>query len=127
VNSSIKPPHKKEVQSMPAIPKPDHNRRTPKRKNLTNFDQKTIREIAERDEHQCVRCGSYQLDPVPHHVQYRSSMGTGSKRNGVSICRRCHDWAHSNKKQHNIWFARWVELNLDEEGNRLHEVPIIPR
>lgn len=99
------------------VPKPQHNRRVPKRKDRTNFSAKTIKDILERDLYQCVRCGSHHLESIPHHVIYRSQLGEGSKRNGVTICLECHKWAHLSKKHHNEWFSRWVDLNLDMDGN----------
>lgn len=80
----------------------------------------------ERDDYQCVRCGSYHLESVPHHVIYRSAGGDGTMRNGVTICRSCHDWAHKSKKKNNEWFTRWVELNLDEEGYLRLAIPKRP-
>lgn len=111
---------------MPPVPKPTFKRRVPKRKNVTNFSEKTIQEILDRDNHQCIRCGSYHLENRPHHVIYRSGMGTGHKRNGVAICPHCHEWAHASKKKNNTWFVEWVELNLDEDGNLIHDVPVMP-
>lgn len=103
------------------VPKPKHNRRVPKRKDRTNFSAKTAREIFERDNYQCVRCGSPYLENLPHHVIYRSQLGEGSKRNGVTICRDCHEWAHKSKKDNNQWFVSWVEKNLDMDGNLKNE------
>jgi hypothetical protein len=65
------------------------------------------------------------LESIPHHVVYRSQLGDGSKRNGVSICRNCHDLAHE-RKEIREWFAVWVELNLDEEGNLKYRIPKRP-
>lgn len=98
-------------------PKPEHQRRIPKWKVRTNFSEKTKKAIFERDNYECVKCGSHHLEHTPHHVIYRSQLGNGSMRNGVTICRSCHEWAHMSKKQNNEWFTRWVELNLDSEGN----------
>lgn len=101
-----------------AVPKPRHKRRVPKRVDRGKFSAKTIKEICDRDNYQCVRCGSYYLEPVPHHVIYRSQLGHGTKRNGVSICRDCHNEAHTIKAVRK-WFEDWVEKNLDENGDRL--------
>lgn len=107
------------------VEKPSHNRRVKKRKARGEFSQKLIAEIRERDNEQCVCCGSYYLEPVPHHVVFKSQGGEGIKRNGVSICRSCHDWAHGKKsgpfgqpeREGRQWFVEWVERNLDENGN----------
>lgn len=101
-----------------AVPKPRHKRRVPKRVDRGKFSAKTIKEICERDNYQCVRCGSYYLESIPHHVIYKSQGGHGTKRNGVSICRDCHNEAHAIKAVRK-WFEDWVEKNLDENGDRL--------
>lgn len=99
-------------------PKPNHNRKTPKRVDRGKFSSKTIKEILERDNYQCVRCGHYHLESVPHHVIFKSQGGDNSKRNGVSICIACHVEAHKFKEVRK-WFESWVEKNLDENGNRI--------
>lgn len=111
---------------MPPVPKPQHNRRIAKQKNRNQFSADTIQEIFERDEYSCVRCGSMRIDSIPHHVQYRSDLGEGTKRNGITICRTCHDYFHNSKKKHNVWAEEWVRLNLDEQGNRKYPVPLTP-
>jgi 5-methylcytosine-specific restriction endonuclease McrA len=111
---------------MNPVPKPSYGRRVAKRKERTNFSSETIDAILERDHYQCVRCGNYHVESVPHHVVYRSQLGEGSKRNGVTICRSCHEWAHSDKKKNNEWFGRWVEVNLDSEGNLKFEYGVNP-
>ncbi|AYP68793.1 hypothetical protein BpsM61_00019 [Bacillus phage vB_BpsM-61] len=108
-------------------PKPQHKRRTKKRGQRGLFTEKIKEEIFERDQHRCIKCGSYYVDKVPHHVIYKSQGGEGIKRNGVCVCRLCHDWAHLKRKGPNgepskegrKWFERWVEENLDDEGNLL--------
>lgn len=102
------------------VPKPKHNRRTPKRAQRSRFDDRTITEIFKRDNYQCVKCGSRRnLEAIPHHIEYRSSGGTGHKRNGVTICIPCHIWAHESKKKNNIWFEQWRDENLDNDGDLL--------
>lgn len=98
--------------------KPSHNRRVKKRVDRGKFSAKTIKEILERDNFQCIRCGSYQLESVPHHTTYKSAGGLGTKRNGVSICLDCHRQAHALKEVRE-WFTDYVEKNFDENGNRI--------
>jgi 5-methylcytosine-specific restriction endonuclease McrA len=101
------------------VEKPNHKRRVQKRVDRGKFSRKTIQEILERDEYKCVRCGSYQVEAVPHHIIYKSQGGLGEKRNGVTICRDCHTWAHNSKKKNNVWFEKYRDKNFDPEGNRL--------
>jgi 5-methylcytosine-specific restriction endonuclease McrA len=100
------------------VPKPQHKRRTPKRVDRGKFSPKTIKEIFERDNHQCVRCGSYHLEATPHHITYKSHGGLGEKRNGVTICLKCHREAHALKSVRK-WFEDWRERTLDKNGDYL--------
>ena len=108
------------------VVKPQHNRRTPKRKARGEFSEKVKKEIFERDNWQCVACGSYYLESVPHHIVYKSQGGIGEKRNGASVCRRCHDWAHGKRegpngeatKEGRKWFEKWGDTHLDEKGEK---------
>lgn len=99
------------------VPKPNHGRRTKKRGDRGKFSPKTIKEIFERDQYQCVRCGSYHLESVPHHIQFRSQMGEGTKWNGATICVQCHIEAHKHKEVRK-WFEEWQEKTLNENGER---------
>ncbi|MEN2765747.1 HNH endonuclease [Ornithinibacillus xuwenensis] len=97
------------------------------KKKSKNFTEKTKRDIFERDNWQCVKCGSHLIESVPHHIIYKSAGGTGEKRNGVTVCRNCHDWAHHKKdskfgepsREGRKWFEKWRDENLDENGDRI--------
>lgn len=75
----------------------------PRRGVAAKFSAKTIKSIIERDNGQCVRCGSYYIESVPHHIIYRSQGGLGTVDNGATICRPCHDLAHSSREVRK-WF-----------------------
>lgn len=103
------------------VPKPNYKS---KKKNK-NFSQKVIMDIFDRDDWECVKCGSHLIESVPHHIRYKSQGGTGEKRNGVTVCRSCHDWAHhkSDSKfgepssEGRKWFEDWRERHLNENGD----------
>ena len=107
------------------VPKPSHKRNKPTAKQRGQFSAKTIQAILARDENKCVKCGSYHVESVPHHITFRSALGEGTKRNGVTICRRCHDWAHGKclgsngelSSEGRYWFEMWRDENLDEKGD----------
>lgn len=100
-----------------AFAKPSHKRKAEKRSKSSRFAPKTIKEIFERDSYRCAKCGSTgPLEEIPHHVIFRSQLGKGTKRNGVTICINCHREVHRSD-QLRRWFEDWVELNLDENGN----------
>lgn len=99
-------------------PKPSHKRRVPKQKDRSRFSEKIIKEIFERDDFRCVRCGTYKdLESVSHHITFRSQGGLGTKRNGATTCRSCHALAHSDKEIRK-WFEQWREETLDQYGNK---------
>lgn len=89
-----------------------------KTKKNSDFSPKVKREIFERDQWRCVRCGSHYLEKVPHHIIFRSQGGTGEKRNGASVCNECHREAHSND-QVRRWFEKWRDKYLDHNGDLL--------
>jgi len=103
-------------QPVRAVPKPDHNRSAPRRGVASKFSSKTIRAICERDNYRCVRCGSHYIESVPHHVIYRSAGGKGTVDNGVTICRPCHDLAHSSREVRK-WFEAYRIKHLLEASS----------
>jgi hypothetical protein len=102
------------------------NRIKPKAKQRGEFSQKTIKEIRKRDNERCVCCGrSNMIESVPHHIIFKSHGGPGTKRNGATVCRFCHDWAHGKRpgprgelsKEGRYWFEMWQEERLDQNGD----------
>lgn len=113
-----------------AVSKPQHKRNKPKGKDRGKFSDKTIKAILERDDNKCVRCGSYYVESVPHHIIYKGGKcGPGTKWNGATICRNCHKWAHGlmkgpngePEKEGRYWFLNWQETKLNSEGDLLHD------
>ncbi|MHA7967734.1 HNH endonuclease [Paenibacillus sp. CAU 1782] len=82
------------------------NRLKPRRGVSGKFSAKTIKIIKERDGWRCVRCGSYYIEPVPHHIIYRSQGGPGTVDNGVCVCPECHRLAHSSRAVRK-WFEEY--------------------
>lgn len=99
----------------PAPKKTSYKRRVPKRGNSGKFSDKTRERIGERDEWLCVRCKSPYVESVPHHIIYKSQLGKGTVDNGVTICRPCHDEAHS-KEDVRRWFESYREQHLLRDG-----------
>ncbi|GEM04499.1 hypothetical protein HMI01_14870 [Halolactibacillus miurensis] len=98
-----------------------------RKKTNRNFSPAVKQAIFERDGYKCVKCGKGIIESVPHHITYKSQGGTGEKRNGVTVCRACHDWSHGLKigPYHEPahlgrkWFESWRERRLDQDGNYL--------
>jgi len=42
----------------------------------------------------CERCGGTAVDI--HHIVYKSHGGTDDFDNLIGLCRKCHDWCHSD-------------------------------
>lgn len=85
-------------------------------KKTKNFSPSVKKAIFERDNWKCVRCGSYQLEKVPHHIIFKSQGGSGDKKNGATICLDCHREAHS-KESVRRWFEEWQNKYLDVDGD----------
>lgn len=86
---------------MPSVPKPQHNRRAPKRGDLTKITNKVRKEVQIRSEGKCERCGrttAYAFE-MSHLIQ-ASQGGSGSDpANIVLLCGpsvntgTCHNFA----------------------------------
>lgn len=81
------------------IPKPNHSRKSPKRKDRGAISPSVYAKVMERDNSQCILCGLGTTLQI-HHVKYRSESGDGSESNLVVLCIHCHNLAHSNKKKY---------------------------
>ncbi|MDB5052647.1 MAG: hypothetical protein JWM44_697 [Bacilli bacterium] len=88
-----------------------NKRLEPTRGNAGKFSDKTRQIIGERDKWLCVKCGSNQIESVPHHVIFKSALGKGTVDNGVTVCRTCHDWAHKCRAGR-VWFEEYRINNL---------------
>ncbi|KAB8126928.1 HNH endonuclease [Gracilibacillus oryzae] len=89
-----------------------------RKKQNRDFSPKVKKEIFERDQWRCVKCGSYYLEEVPHHIIFKSQGGSGEKRNGAAVCINCHRSAH-RKDEVRRWFENWRDKYLDQNGDLL--------
>ena len=60
-----------------------------KRAKACDITKKVKDIVWERDNHQCIICGSYQAMPNSHYIR-RSQGGLGIEENIVTMCQRCH-------------------------------------
>jgi|SRR5699024_696191 len=79
------------------VPKSTFKKRKPSLANRGRFSKKIIAQIINRDGGLCVICKAPAVDI--HHVKYKSRGGRGVFTNGICICRKCHDKAHSSAKE----------------------------
>lgn len=91
------------IHSEPA-PKPGKRKRhTPKRKERGRIKPTVYKRVYERDNGQCVLCGTTR-GLETHHVKFRSALGTGEEHNLALLCGpatqsgTCHYKAHSSKE-----------------------------
>lgn len=101
---------------MPAVPKPNHKRRTKTRKERGKITQRVAEEVLERAGGVCERC---ELPPVPGtyrdrlelaHLQQRSHGGRGDVPwNVMALCGpsvntgTCHNLIDYNRRTHRDW------------------------
>jgi len=71
----------------------------PKEKRISDSDKFE----AEVKKPFCEYCGS-RTDEYPHHVETRGSGGPDVKRNGIQLCKVCHDKAHRGKIKKRVLF-----------------------
>jgi len=62
-------------------------------------------QIRERDGNQCAKCGSTR-DLDVHHRLLRSGGTDERASNRVTLCRKCHSWAHSHVRAATL--AGWL-------------------
>lgn len=93
---------------MPAVPKPNFQRRTPKKSVRGKFDRETRKRIMERDEGMCRQCGR-PGDSI-HHVKFRSQNGQGIFTNGMVVCNSCHTKIHQERDLQIYWQEKFEEL-----------------
>ena len=60
-----------------------------KRAKACDISKKVKDIVWERDNHQCIICGSHQAMPNSHFIR-RSQGGLGIEENIVTMCFRCH-------------------------------------
>lgn len=85
-----------------------------KRKRLiAKLDRKWSAAVIERDHGHCQRCP----DPGdhPHHVFLRRYMGSRFiVKNGVTLCQKCHRWAHDNPIDFMSWWIGYAGIEVWE-------------
>lgn len=61
-----------------------------KRSNACDITQKVKKTVWERDNHQCIICGSPYAMPNSHYIS-RAKGGLGIEQNVVTMCLECHN------------------------------------
>lgn len=100
---------------MKMFPKRIYKKRKPSLASRGKFSHKVIAEILKRDSGSCVVCFS-EADDI-HHVVYKSKMGRGVFTNGLSLCRTCHDLAHSSQDER----KRLENIMIEKYGSNYYK------
>ena len=49
--------------------------------------------VLKRDDFTCQKCGCWTTAP-PHHIKFRSSGGSDTMENMITLCMKCHEKEH---------------------------------
>jgi len=82
-------------------------------KGSTNFTDY----ILTRDKHTCQKCKKKKNVKLQvHHIIKRSDRGTDIPSNGLTLCEKCHSWAHKNEKNY-----KWIQKKFSSLDNRFFQ------
>lgn len=85
--------------------------RKPPRNGTTPAD---VRERVRARDGACRRCGGSSGGLHVHHIKYRSELGPHEDWNLITLCLRCHETMHSNKKLYQPLLLELVALTATE-------------
>ena len=84
-----------------------------RKKIITKLDTRWSKAVIGRDNGICQKCGS--LGDNPHHVFLRRYMGSRFlKENGITLCTKCHRWAHDYQSDFMDWWIGKVGIKMWE-------------
>lgn len=95
---------------MIGVPKPEHNRRVPKRGKRNNFPKSVRKQAYERDNGRCQICNGKGEEI--HHCQPRGRQGRGVLTNALTLCSNCHRRIHAD----NELMDYWIDVYTDRYG-----------
>jgi 5-methylcytosine-specific restriction endonuclease McrA len=99
-----------------------------RKKLIAKLDKRWSKAVVDRDKGICQKC--YAPGDNPHHVFLRRYLGSRFLlKNGITLCTKCHRWAHDNPIEFMEWwqgkygFEKWeylrmkaMELKVNIEG-----------
>ena len=97
-------------------------KKRPFKKWLDNLCKNVIKA---RDGRVCQKCGVRIINPYDcqwSHIKSRKANATRwLLTNALTLCGRCHAWAHANPDEYGLWFAsQWPQsarINIEEAMN----------
>lgn len=92
---------------MVGVPKPNHNRRVPKRSNRNNFTKSVRQAVYDRDNGICQMCMGKGTEI--HHVFFKSRGGRGVATNGLTLCQSCHRKVHNSGELTDYWINVYTD------------------
>jgi 5-methylcytosine-specific restriction endonuclease McrA len=63
--------------------------------------------VYKRDDYKCRNCHTTKYLEL-HHIIFRSQGGKDIEENLVTLCNRCHRWAHKYRDQRLKW-EKWIK------------------
>ena len=80
-----------------------------KRAKATDISQKVKEIVWDRDNHQCIICGSPYAMPNAHYIS-RAQGGLGIEQNIVTLCQNCHHRYDNGDKRKE--YGEWIRAYL---------------
>ena len=65
--------------------------------------------VFHRDKYVCRKCHSWTAQPHPHHKILKSQGGEDTEENLLTLCFKCHRWAHDNPRECKKWLVKNVK------------------
>jgi 5-methylcytosine-specific restriction endonuclease McrA len=90
------------------VPKPNHNRRVPKRGDRSKFSKQTRHQVYERENGLCQNCGGRGSEV--HHVFPRSRSGRNVITNALLLCDTCHRLIHKENALMDFWIDKYTDI-----------------
>lgn len=84
-------------------------------KKWKGLPAKKRQRLIDRDGGRCRRCDGSEYLHI-HHVRFRSEGGPDNSKNLLSLCQRCHDIVHRNKKHYQplLLLMLWIQYEQQQ-------------
>lgn len=101
----------------------ERSRAAPKRQKRPDIPEELRKRVLERDRGRCRFCG-VDRNLHLHHIVYRSQGGLHEESNLITLCFKCHETVHSDKKR---WKPLLLGVLWETYAGRRYTVPTLER